>query len=174
MADWDPFIASNAPTICPTSAESTGAQAICDGNILSSIWAVANTAVYIPFVVYQSFMVVKLSVWNGTVVAGNFDLGVYDDQKNRLVSSGSTAQAGTSVIQTVDVTDVLLLPGQYYMACVANGISGRYFKYTSVASVQGSWGVLSQTSAFPLPTTANWVRNTMEAPIMMVHQRTTN
>jgi hypothetical protein len=55
-------------------------------------------------------------VLNGATASGNMDVGIYDYAGTRLVSSGSTAQSGTSAFQDFDITDTLLGPGIFYLA----------------------------------------------------------
>ena len=124
------------------------------------MWPTANKAIYVPFVVHNQMTAVKLFVQNAATVSGNIDLGLYDAFGNRLVSSGSTAQAGTSALQSFDVTDTLLLPGVYYMACALNNGTGTVLGGAFTVNGIGAMGVLEQTSAFALPATATMVAPT--------------
>jgi hypothetical protein len=61
----------------------------------------------------------KLSVFIGTA-SGNVDVGIYSSDGTtltRLVSSGSTAAAGASAVQTITVASAALVPSfSYYLA----------------------------------------------------------
>lgn len=125
----------------------------------------ANTAHLIPFWVSQttSFTIVRIA--NGTTLNGHFDLGVYDKDLNRLVSTGSTLQAGASTNQTVTVS--LTIPaGNYYMAISVDSSSATYFRQTFVGTaIAEHVGILGFSSQFPLPSSlasatrvaVNWI-----------------
>ncbi len=93
-------------------------------------------------------------VFNGGTASGNVDVGIYDAFGNKMVTMGTTAQAGTSALQTFDITDTTLNPGNYYMACAMDGTTGTALRYTlGSLQVVRATGVLSQSTAFALPTT---------------------
>jgi hypothetical protein len=105
----------------------------------------ANTAMFIPFGIAESIIAVKLWVHNGTAVAGNIDLGIYRPDGSQVVAKGSTAQAGTSTIQELDITDTPLVPGRYYLAINSDtsGATQKVWSYTlTVAGLAGAMGVL--------------------------------
>src|SRR5574343_386960 len=66
--------------------------------LASATWSSANRALYSPFRLGCTINVTDMFVANGSTASGNLDLGIYDERGTRLVSSGSTAQSGTSVI----------------------------------------------------------------------------
>ncbi len=122
---------------------------------VSTAWGTNNLAVYIPFEVYEPITVVKMSINNGSVVAGNADVGIYDFALNRRVSSGSVAQAGASAIQTFDITDTLLQAGMYYMALALSNTTATVAGWVSVTVPEGRMlGLAQQATAFPLPNPA--------------------
>jgi hypothetical protein len=116
----------------------------------------------IPVTVYQ------LAGFNGTVVSGNIDLGIYDANGGRLVSAGSTAQAGTTAAQVIDITDTLLTPGVYYLAQSADNITATVHGSNLGNQVLAACGVVQMLSAFPLPTTATFAGLTVSrAPVIV-------
>lgn len=119
----------------------------------SQVWPLANLAIYIPFVVGLPYLAVKMGVNNGTVVSGNVDVGIFDQGGNKIVTMGSTAQAGTSVQQVFDITDTLLLPGRYYMALACSNVTSTFICDKPIAALLSSMGMLQQATALPLPTT---------------------
>jgi len=131
----------------------------------STTWPTANTARFFPFSVGEPCTAVKMFVVNGTVASGNLDLGIYDAAGTRLVSTGSTAQSGTSDLQLVDITDIALSPGViYYAALVMDGTTGTYYRMDSSSSHGAkSLGLLQMASAFPLPATATMVTTSISA-----------
>jgi hypothetical protein len=121
----------------------------------SRTWGVANSAVYIPFINPATAVIKKLFHGNAAVVSGNIDVGIYDEDGNRLVSAGSTAQAGTSTIQAFDVTDITIPPGRYYIAVAFDNTTGTSQSWLMQTTMPG-WGLAYQTAAFPLPATATF------------------
>lgn len=95
----------------------------------STAWFSANTAVTIPFTIEREIVVARMGWYNGTIVSGTVDVGVYDyDATTLLVSTGATTQAGTSVPQDVSVTNTLLKPGDYRMAMVVSNTTSTIFR----------------------------------------------
>lgn len=157
MGDWSQQNQDfNRITVWTGSPESCGAElATYATTPASAAWPAANTAIFVPFTVYQPLIAVKMFCLNGGTASGNIDIGIYDDQQNRLVSMGSTAQAGTSTIQSFDIADTTLLPGAYYMAMNESGTTGTNISWALSALVGGSMGLLQQAvGAIALPATA--------------------
>jgi hypothetical protein len=147
--------------ITPMSPESLGAGFFVQYHTasLNNGWGTANLALYVPFVLRRKITVSKLFTANGTGVAGNIDIGIYSLDGTRITHTGATAQAGTSAIQTINITPVTIGPGQYYMALSSSSASsdfyGAGFSGTGAPSLQ-SMGIYQQTSAEPLPATATF------------------
>lgn len=118
----------------------------------------ANGAVFIPFRISKPIIVQNLFVQNGTAVSGNIDLGIYTPGGTRLVSTGSTLQAGANVIQTIAVTPTQLGPGLFYLALAMTSaaiarILVRLYAPTRISSVLG---LATMAGAFPLPAVATF------------------
>lgn len=92
----------------------------------STAWGTANLGIYIPVILDVPVRVYKMSVANGATAGGNTDVGIYDEKGTRLVSIGPTAQAGTSAIQTFDITDTFLMPGTYHLGLANTTTTGTY------------------------------------------------
>ena len=150
----------NRITLNSSGLEGTGIDLAAWGSsanqITSGGWPSANLAIYVPVAVYQPFIALKMLIQNGTTINGNVDAGIYDDQGDRLVSIGSTAHAGSSSIQSFDITDTTLEPGIYYLACAFDGNTATINHDIAGILVGGSAGVLQQASALPLPATATF------------------
>ena len=120
----------------------------------STVWPAANLAIFVPFSLDSETLIAQLWWFNGATVAGNVDIGIYTADGTRLLSAGSTAQSGTSVLQSVNTADTLVGPGVYYLAlALSDGtatISGR-----TLAALQHGQiaGMAEKTSAFALPAT---------------------
>lgn len=119
MSDWPP-----APSVYGTvgvhnslaMTSGVGDHSLMVGatSTTAAAWPAANRALYIPFCVEQTVTAFKMAFIVGAS-AGNYDVGLYDENGNRLVSLGSTAvpAAGLAV---ADITDTVLRPGTYFMA----------------------------------------------------------
>lgn len=123
----------------------------------SATWPTANKAFYIPFVLRQPVLVSNLFVINGTTASGNLDIGIYAQDGTQITHTGSTAQSGTSAIQTVSITPVIIGPGVYYMALSMNGTTGTTFRLAPTsATMLSAFGIFQQTTSFPLPSSATF------------------
>ena len=124
----------------------------------SATWPLTNKAFYVPFVVTESITVKRLWVHNGTVVSGNIDVGIYEEDGTKLVSSGSTAQAGISQRQVFDIADTVLAPGRYYFGAAMDNTTGTVWRFSTLTgSMMGVW---EEDSAFPLPASATFAATT--------------
>lgn len=120
-----------------------------------STWPTANKAVFVPFRIAEPLLVTKLFAWNGATASGNLDIGIYDENGVRLVSTGSTPQSGTNALQVIDVTDTWIGPGRFYLALALDGTSGTIVRNNLGSAIYAQMhGLAEMTSAFPLPATA--------------------
>lgn len=124
-------------------------------------WTVGSLAIFIPFRVAARTTVAQLWVFNGGTASGNLDLGFYDTAGNRLVSKGSTAQSGTSIIQVLDVTDTIIEAGNYFLGVVLDNTTGTVRNWTQpTTDAFRSMNVYQMAAAFPLPSTATFATMT--------------
>jgi len=125
----------------------------------SNAWTTANRAIYIPFYLETTVTAYQMAVENGATLGGNLDVGIYDVLGNRLVSIGTTAQAGISVIQKFDIADTVLTPGTYFMAMSTDSTTATYIGGPSISQtgeLYRTFGVREQLTAFVLPATATF------------------
>lgn len=159
IASVQDFSMPSGPLISTYSRNAVGPTvcAIGGGGGASATWPTANKAFYIPFFLYQPELVTRVFVINGSTASGNWDVGVYNDAGARLVSSGATAQSGTTTIQFADVTDTLLPAGAYYMGCSFSGTTGTAIRlaWSNLTYGRGA-GCKVQTSAHALPASATF------------------
>lgn len=94
-------------------------------NFGNATWPASNRAVYVPMTIPARFTVARFMVCNGSTVAGNLDVGLYNANGSRLISTGTTAQAGTTQVQYIDVTNQSFPAGNYYLALVLSDTGGR-------------------------------------------------
>lgn len=147
------------PTIHTYSIESFGPQNYGTNTLnlsTSATWPSANLALFIPFKVFFSYTATRMFAYNGATASGNIDIGIYSSQGNKLVSSGSTAQSGTNVLQEFDITDTVLVPGLYYMAVAMDNTTGTLFRNTTNLNPLRMNAIYQQASAFALPTTTTF------------------
>lgn len=126
-------------------------------NQANTAWPAANRAIYYPFTLASTVLVKQLWCFNGSVLSGAVDLGIYSGGGTRIISTASTAQAGASAIQAFNITDTQLGPGLYYMAMAMDNNTGRTQNVTiGTASRLQATGYAQQASAFSLPTLATF------------------
>lgn len=123
--------------------------------VASAVWPGANRALYVPLYLPRPATVVKLWWLNGAAVSGNVDVGIYNATSlARIVSSGSTAQAGTSVVQEVDIADTALGAGVYLLALSCDNTTAAFARTLTDIRICRSAGVTQEAAAFALPVTA--------------------
>jgi hypothetical protein len=147
-----PILTTIDPRIVPVAEFMT----LRVGAAAAASWPAAGRAIGVKVVVARP-LVVKRAAWiNGASVSGNVSIGIYNDDTLERMVSASAAQAGVSVVQAVDLTDTLLLPGAYIMAMSTDGTS-QFVRTAINGIVQRSMSVSQATSsAYPLPATWPW------------------
>ena len=88
------------------------------------------------------------------------DFGIYSSDGTQLWAAGSTAQSGASVLQYVTLgTELLLRPGEYYLALANNGTTNRVTGTALITATLGRLlGLYQQASAFALPASATFAQ----------------
>lgn len=161
------------PVLCTLSLLAFGNPQGTAGPPASATWPAANKAYFYPFTLPVRVQVSKFFFFNGGTISGNIDIGIYDSQGNKLVSTGAVAQAGANAIQAIDCTDTYIGPGEYYLAasCSSGTATGRQLVITGATDELGGMqtGLTYQlTAAHPLPATATPVDNTDITPTRWV------
>lgn len=173
MSDFPKVVDIVKGIVSPMSTNSIRSGTPTLTNSVAIAWPSANLAIYVPFRVADTTTFVKIFWLNGATIAGNVDVGIYDSEGNRLVSSGSIAHAGASVLQTIDITDTTLQPGLYYMAMSSDSTTATIQAVNALAIQLRLAGVYSQASAFPLPATATFTGTASNpAPILLLTRNT--
>ncbi|HLB46474.1 MAG TPA: hypothetical protein VJL59_05550 [Anaerolineales bacterium] len=89
----------------------------------------------------QRMMLVQRAYWfNGTTVAGNIKVGIYgtnpsnpsNGQEVKLTETATTAQAGTSAIQSASIGPINLPPGLYW-AAILTSLATTFFRASNNA-----------------------------------------
>jgi hypothetical protein len=122
----------------------------------SAVWNAVSKIMFMPVPCPGPFTVMKFACENGAAVSGNLDMGLYTPEGQLIVSTGSTAQSGTSGWQVIDVTDTAVPPGWYYLAMVLDNVTGTNDRLGSLAALKRMYGCREQLSTFPLPTSATF------------------
>lgn len=122
----------------------------------SIAWIGNNQAIFLPFTLTDWTVAYQLLFWVGATSNGNIDVGIYDSQKNRIVSAGSTAMSATvNTVQELNITDTTLPPGDYLLAGVCSTTTGTVFRRSpGLATDEGTLSALviyEQATALPLP-----------------------
>lgn len=152
MADWPQSRPFNKTHISVSSLQGTLNGGV--SSIGSAAWPIANRAIYAPFRLSFPFSVSAMWVIVGTAISGSVDLGIYSADGTRLVSSGIGTPTSINSIYSVTFTDIVLAPGQYFMA-MSNGIVGQFQRISLTGvSHQRATGCFQQATAHPLPSTA--------------------
>lgn len=120
---------------------------------VSGTWPTANRAYLFPFRTERPAIVKQLFWENGAAVSGNVDCGIYTLDGTRIVSTGATAQSGTSTSQVVDITDTLLGPGLYWCALVMDNTTGTVMRSVIAERNVQNYGYLFASASYPLPAT---------------------
>lgn len=118
----------------------------------SAAWPAANRAIYVPFSLPFPYLLRKFFWCNGGTANGNVDCGIYSRAGTKICATGSTAQAGTSVVQSAapSIGATLLMPDSYYLALALSSGTGTIFQ---VAPAANEAGIAFQATAFALPAT---------------------
>lgn len=137
----------------------------------STTWPAANRGYFVPFELPSPRYVTQIAWVNGGTASGNVDAGIYDLSGNRLASGGGTAQTGTNAIQAVDITDLYLDPGVYYMALSMDGTAGTITRNTAPNNTiqTTTHGLRQVATVYPLPSTVTLANpTTVLVPFMGV------
>jgi hypothetical protein len=154
------------------AAAFTGGSAPGDQN-----YPVANLALYIPFTLTRPLLVKKLWVRNGSAVAGQLDMGIYQGT-TRLVSIGGTNQAGIDLLQEFDITDTVIPAETRLYLAINSNTSGAtqkvYAVTTATGALLGLAGCFQQAvGAVTLPSTATFATYAqIRLPLMGLAGRT--
>lgn len=110
-----------------------------------------NVATYVPVTIEKPTTVTQIS-YNVTTQSGNVDVGIFDEARVQLVSSGATAVAAAG-IQTVNITDTLLDPGAYFVGISFSSATAACTRLAAATQVMKAGGIQQESSAHPLPST---------------------
>lgn len=163
MGDFPQSGGIATPTHLPSISQFSGAysaQAIVETATIASMASPGEkVAAFIPCFLPWPYPVARAFWVNGSAAGGNVDVGAYTKEGTRIFSTGATAATGNNEIQYVDVTDLLLPAGLFYMAIVNDSATtaNRLFGLSNITANPGRMGGLVQmAAASPLPSTATF------------------
>lgn len=135
--------------ITPFSPEAVMGELLAvDTGLSSGAWT-ANLAEYVPITLSQPTVVGAFFWENGGTVGGSTEVCVYDPAATtKLATSTATTNAGTSAIQSVDITDVTLGPGRYWLSIGSDSGTQTYNRANAVSQYLNAMGIYQQTSAW--------------------------
>ncbi len=138
--------------LSPFSWESCGPVLAATGTAgpSSGAYSLANRASLYPFRLLAPFTSAIAFVVNGTVVSGNWDVGVYDASFARLASTGSTAHGTAVTIQSVAMV-LTLQPGTYWLALACDNVTQTFFNALRTVPTQELIPTKLANTSFPLP-----------------------
>ncbi len=127
------------------------------GSVASAVYPSANLAIYVPFSVVTPLPIAQIFWYNGATASGNVDAGIYDSRRKKIISTGSTVQAGVNALQVVNVTDTWIGSGLYFLAIAMDNVTGTLFSGAAAGAFwHGIVGIYQQATAFTLPATATF------------------
>lgn len=124
------------------------------GTSSAGVVGASNRALACPIIIPAPVRAKRIFTRNGSTVSGNIDLGIYRHDLTKIISTGSTAQSGTSTLQFIDITDTDLPAGNYYLAYSIDNNTGQIGTVTPFSGLMARMtGAFQMASAFALPTT---------------------
>lgn len=161
MTDWAQGQDTSRIVISTFSPESVGIDILTSALAAPAVAAVpsANVAMFVPVIIPVHVTVSQMLLSIG-LQSGNFDVGIYDDQGNKIYSKGSTAVSTltSNATSAVAITSTMLKPGIYYLALSCDNTSATWMRVTAnVNGIMGAMGLLQQ-AAFLLQSPATFAK----------------
>jgi hypothetical protein len=126
MTYGPPDLEWHMPSVGPIYQNEAELRGIFAGTNASAAWPAANVALYIPIYVRKVVTVYALFWVNGSTVAGNACLGLYNEAGQRIAQTGVVAQATASVPQQPSITAFQLAPGRYWAGLASTSITATF------------------------------------------------
>jgi hypothetical protein len=122
-----------------------------------TLWPAVSRAIFLPFVLYRPVTAYGMFIHNGSVVSGNVDLGIYAHTGHKIVTTGSTAQAGVSDLQEISFASPTPLgPGYYFMAISIDNTTARVLRRALGGPEHEAAGGYQDAGEHPLPDLATF------------------
>jgi hypothetical protein len=170
MSDWPDRAMVSTPLITPWSEESFGtvmrgssSGVPATGVLTAAVAHLFPFRLAVPRYAERGFWV------NGaTTINGNVDIGIYSMEGNRLASTGATAQATASVLQSAPLTAPLwLLPDDYWMAFATSSATGTFYRISTTDEISLALGMYQATATSGvLPSSLTPAVSTLATPLL--------
>lgn len=177
MSDW-PSIVEDVDTILSSGGPNS---VVADLNVntgnafnTSGVWPSANRAIYVPVWLSRQVIVYQMSYIVATQ-AGNYVIGLYDGNGNKLVDSGSQTVPAAG-IALFNITDTIIGPGAYYLALLLSSTTASIRRSNVGVPIYRASGILQEDpGSTALPTTLSTATSVSTAycPLITAHLRAT-
>lgn len=156
------YVPDGLITVSTIGQHSIGSITLRGGIITAgTAWPSNNLGIFIPFRIANPFRFSNIGIVISSA-SGNLDLGVYNSDGTKIISTGSTAVGAN--VNTIAVSATTLPPGLYYMAAsfstTACTVMSYVFTSTAKVGIIRALGVSQMASALALPATATFAANT--------------
>lgn len=135
------------------------------GAVGTGAWPSANRAYFVPIDISWNGNVTKIKI-EIIVASGNGDVGLYGPTGTKLASSGSTALAGTSAVQTFSIASTPVTPGQYFIGMAVD--NGTAVVLNDTFTIQSTIRATQVNTSFPLPASFTPAGGASFMPILVV------
>lgn len=110
-------------------------------------------AFFEPLYLAEAVVVDKVWWYSGTAVAGTGEIGIYSGDLQRLFTTGTVTTVGASKVQEVNITDLRLDAGTYYLALGIDNATASYLITNAPSDRIGQFAVQSYYigNVTPLP-----------------------
>ncbi len=119
----------------------------------TTVYPAANRALYMPFYLPSTQLILSVSIYCSVVGGGNFDLGLINSTCTTLLASlGSTALSTTGIKTWTLVTPIQVLAGQRgYIGMSCSSGTSQFLRQTSSVISLRAGSMAQEASAHPLP-----------------------
>lgn len=114
----------------------------------------ANRIYLSPFYLTETVVATSIQYIVGATSNGNVQAGIYTEDLRQLVASAQVVQGAINDVQTLDITDTVLLGGRLYHVALGNAsATGTMFTANMSTSSHGNrrGGIYRMDLALPLP-----------------------
>lgn len=128
-----------------------------DTGFATTTWT-ANLVIFVPVIIRTATTIAQFYWENGATVNGNSAAALYNYAANvKLADTGPVANSGASVLQPVDITDVAIPTGKYWLAFGCDSGTTTFNRANPNLVLLDAFGIKQQASGFssglPVPAT---------------------
>lgn len=113
-------------------------------------WPSANLAIYVPMYLPSPLQLQSLYWNNGTTVAGNVMMGIYNENGSQILETAVVAQSGSGAPQSVDFSSRALRfgTGRYWLGIVMSSATAQLKGWTNgtgITSINRMFGLSEES-----------------------------